>query len=79
MENKYSKYSYFANFEDLLDQIVRLIEAKAIFNLNSEMLFCQTYHIPQLTDKQHEVLMWWTTIISERQFEILDICKKRDE
>ena len=73
------KYSYFANGEDLLNQIVLLIEAKAIFNLNSEMLFCQKYEIPQLSDEQHRALMWWTTVISERQIEILDVCKKRDE
>lgn len=73
------KYRDFESDKELLDQIDILIEAKAIFNLNSEMLFCQKYEIPQLSDEQHRVLMWWTTVISDRQFEILDTCKERDE
>ena len=73
------KYRDFESNEELLDQIDILIEATAIFNLNSNMLFCQTYEIPKLSDEQDRALMWWTGVITDRQFEILDICKKRDE
>lgn len=73
------KYRDFESNEELLDQIDILIEAKAIFNLNSDMLFCQTYEIPKLSDEQHRALMWWTGVITDRQFEILDTCERRNE
>ena len=58
-------------------QLENLVRALAKINLKSEMLICEKYHLPDLTDEEYGVYLKWIQIVGNKQFEILDTCEKK--
>jgi len=58
-------------------QLENIVRALAKINLKSEMLICQEYDLPDLTDEEWDAYRKWIVIVSNKQFEIVDNCKKK--
>ena len=59
------------------EQLENLVRALAKINLKSEILICQGFDLPDLTDEEWDVYQKWIVIVSNKQFEILDTCEKK--
>ena len=58
-------------------QLENLVRALAKINLKSEMLICQEFDLPDLTDEEWDIYRKWIVVVSNKQFTILDNCKKK--